>query len=104
MLRKLMPVAAAVSVLALAHSYATPPAGAVPLHIDAASRRADAGTVFVRRHWWSGRGKQRPSGVAVFIVPGVYWGPAWWDPGFSPICWKKTRQCRDCAENWVYAC
>jgi predicted FMN-binding regulatory protein PaiB len=103
MLRKLMLIAAALLALTLAHSY-SPPAEAVPLYLDAAANRTDAGAIFVRRHYWSWRYQQRQTGVAVFIVPGLYWGPAWWDPTYSQLCWKKARPCRGCAENWIFVC
>jgi hypothetical protein len=92
MLRKSTPSAAAFLAVALTHSYSPPPAAALPLHLDAAANHANADIVFVRRH------------VAVFIIPGLYWGPAWWDPNYSQLCWKKTRSCRGCAENWVFVC
>jgi hypothetical protein len=103
MLKKFMPVAVAALALALAHSY-SPTAEAVPLRPDAALCHADAGAILVRHHrryWWR---RERPSGVAVFIIPGLYWGPAWWDPAYSRLCWKKIRPCRGCAENWIFVC
>jgi predicted FMN-binding regulatory protein PaiB len=103
MLRKLMLIAAALLALTLAHSY-SPPAEAVPLYLEAVASRTNAGTIFVRRHHWSWRYGQQQSGVAVFMIPGLYWGPAWWDPGYSQLCWKKTRYCRGCAENWAFVC
>jgi hypothetical protein len=104
MLRKLMPIAAAALALALAHSYSPPLAEAVPLRLDAAVCPADTDAIFVRhrrRSWWY---RQRQSGVEVFIIPGLYWGPAWWDPAYSRLCWKKIRPCRGCAENWIFVC
>jgi hypothetical protein len=65
---------------------------------------ADADTVLVRRHWRFLRHRQQQqTGIAVFIIPGLYWGPAWWDPAYTKLCWKKIR-CRDCADNWIYVC
>ena len=103
MLKKFMPIAIAAFALALVHSY-SPPAEAVPLRLDAAVCRADAGAIFVRHHWRYWWRRQQPSGVAVFIIPGLYWGPAWWDPAYSRLCWKKIRPCRGCAENWIFVC
>jgi hypothetical protein len=103
MLRKLMLIAAALLALTPAHSY-SPPAEAVSLYLDAAANHTDAGIVFVRRHHWSWRYQQRQTGVAVFIIPGLYWGPAWWDPAYTRLCWKKIRPCRGCAENWIFDC
>jgi len=99
-----MSTAAAIVAMALVHSYSPPPAEAVPLRLDLALRRADADAVFVRRRQSSRRHEQRQSGVAVFIIPGLYWGPAWWDPAYSRLCWKKIRPCRGCAENWIFVC
>ncbi|HEY4863178.1 MAG TPA: hypothetical protein VIH65_03600 [Xanthobacteraceae bacterium] len=104
MLRKLTPIAAALLALALAQSYSPPPAAALPLHLDAAANHANADIVFARRHHWSWRQRPQQTGVAVFIIPGLYWGPAWWDPNYSQSCRKKTRYCRGCAENWVFVC
>jgi hypothetical protein len=104
MLRKLMPIAAAVLALALAHSYSPSAAEAVPLRLDAALCRADADATFVRHHWRSWEHRERQSGVEVFIIPGLYWGPAWWDPAYLRLCWKKIRPCRGCAENWIFVC
>ena len=104
MLRKFMPVAAAALALALAYSYSPIPADAVPLRSDAALYRAVADIGFVRHRWRSWRHPQRQSGVEVFIIPGLYWGPAWWDPAYSRLCWKKIRPCRGCAENWIFVC
>src|SRR5882724_11965585 len=102
MLRKFLPLAGAM-VLALAHAY-LPPAEALPLHLDAAARTTHADTIFVRRHWRSLRHRQQQqTGIAVFIIPGLYWGPAWWDPAYAKLCWKKIR-CRDCENNWIYVC
>ena len=64
----------------------------------AAGREFPSGYQASRRH------EQRQSGVAVFIIPGLYWGPAWWDPAYSRLCWKKIRPCRGCAENWIFVC
>jgi hypothetical protein len=44
------------------------------------------------------------AGIGVFIIPGVYWGPAWWDRTYARVCWKLIRPCRNCAENWIYIC
>jgi hypothetical protein len=104
MLRKLTPIAAALLALVLAHSYSPPPAAALPLRFDATANHTDADIVFVRRHHWSSRQQPRQTSVAVFIIPGLYWGPAWWDPTYSQLCWKKTRSCRGCAENWIFVC
>jgi hypothetical protein len=104
MLRKFMPIAVAALLLALAYSYSPPPAEAVPLRPDAAVCRADADTILVRHHSRFRGRRERPSGVAVFIIPGLYWGPAWWDPAYTRLCWKKIRPCRGCAENWIFAC
>jgi hypothetical protein len=103
MLRKFMPIAAAALAMALVHSYSPLPAEAVPLRVDAVAGRVDADTTLVRRRRWSWR-QERQSGIAIFIVPGLYWGPAWWDPAYSRLCWKKIRSCRGCAENWVLVC
>jgi hypothetical protein len=103
MLKKFMPIVAAALALALAHSY-SPPAEAVPLRLDAALCHADADAILVRHHWRLWGRRERPSGVAVFIIPGLYWGPAWWDPAYSRLCWKKIRPCRGCAENWIFVC
>jgi hypothetical protein len=104
MLKKFMPIAAAGLALTLAHSYSPQPAEAIPLRLDATAVYADADTVFVRHSRRTWRREQRQSGVAVFIVPGLYWGPAWWDPAYSRLCWKKIRPCRGCAENWIFVC
>jgi hypothetical protein len=104
MLRKLMLIAAALLSLALAHSYSSLPAEAVPLRLDAAATHADTGAIFVRHRWRSWQRPQQETSVAVFIIPGLYWGPAWWDPAYSRLCWKKARICRDCEKNWVFVC
>jgi hypothetical protein len=101
MVRKFMPIAAAALTLALVHSY-SPPAAAVPLRFDATTPRADA--IFARHRWWSWRRQPQDTSVAVFIIPGLYWGPAWWDPAYSRLCWKKIRPCRGCEENWILVC
>jgi hypothetical protein len=102
MLRKFMPIAAGLLALALARSYSPPPAEAAPLRLDAATSQAD--TIFVRHRRWSWRPRQQGTGVAVFIIPGLYWGPAWWDPAYSKLCWKKARLCPGCEKNWVSVC
>jgi hypothetical protein len=104
MLKKFMPIAVTALALALAHSYSPPPAEAVPLRLDAALCPADAGAILVRHHWRFRGRRERPSGVAVFIIRGLYWGPAWWDPAYARVCWKKIRPCRGCAENWIFVC
>ena len=104
MLRKFMPIAAALLALALVHSYSPPPSEAIPLRPDAVARRADTGVILVRHHWRFWGHRERQSGVEVFIIPGLYWGPAWWDPAYSQLCWKKIRPCRGCAENWIFVC
>jgi hypothetical protein len=104
MLRKFTAISAAALALALAHSYSPPPAAAVPLRLAAPLRHAEAGATFVRRRWWAWSQREGKSGVAVFIVPGLYWGPAWWDPDYSRLCWKKIRPCRSCAKNWISVC
>jgi hypothetical protein len=104
MLKTFMPIAAAALALMLAHSYSPRPAEAFSLRLDATASGTDADTAFVRHRRWSWRREQRQSGVAVFIVPGLYWGPAWWDPAYSRLCWKKIRPCRGCAENWIFVC
>jgi hypothetical protein len=101
MLRTFMPIAAALLALALVHSY-SPPAQAVPLYLDAAPIHADA--IFVRHHRASWRHQPQDTSVAVFIIPGLYWGPAWWDPAYSKLCWKKARICSNCEKNWVFVC
>jgi hypothetical protein len=53
---------------------------------------------------WRLRRSQRPSGIAVFVVPGLYWGPAWWDPNYSKLCWREIQPCKNCAKNWAYTC
>ena len=50
------------------------------------------------------RRARQTAGVGVFIVPGIYWGPAWWDANFRRVCWKLHRHCRNCAQNWIYVC
>jgi hypothetical protein len=91
---------AAVLALTLAHFH-SPPAEALPLAAGVAGAKSEA--VFVRWRWWS-RQRTRQSGIAVFIVPGLYWGPAWWDPNYTQLCWKKIRPCPNCLENWIYVC
>lgn len=44
------------------------------------------------------------SGIGVLIVPGLYWGPAWWDATYSRVCWRQIRPCQHCAPNWAYVC
>ncbi|HLL28112.1 MAG TPA: hypothetical protein VKT73_10780 [Xanthobacteraceae bacterium] len=103
MLKKLMPAGAMALVLALAHSSSPQPAAAVPVQPGAAKRGAEAATIFVRR-WIVSRYDPQPSGVPVFIIPGLYWGPAWWDPNYSKLCWRKVRACKECAEKWIFVC
>jgi hypothetical protein len=76
------------------------PAAATPLSAGAfAGESVPGGIEFVRRHRHRGwRGSGRTSGVPVFIVPGIYWGPAWWDPNYS-----RNRSRRNC-NNWFFAC
>jgi hypothetical protein len=51
-----------------------------------------------RRHRDNDRyGSRR--GVPVFIVPGLYWGPVWWDPNYN----RQNRNRRKC-NNWIFAC
>jgi hypothetical protein len=37
-------------------------------------------------------------GVPLFVVPGLYWGPAWWQADSG----RRDRSRRQC--NWLFAC
>ena len=84
--------------------YLPPSAEALPLHSDASVQRADDDTILVRRRRLQWRARQGQTSIPVFIIPGLYWGPAWWDATYARLCWKKTRECRTCPEHWVYTC
>ncbi len=81
------------------------PSDAAPIHpnqsLAAVSAETDL-TDLVRR--WRFRRAKQSSGIGVFIVPGLYWGPAWWDSTYSRVCWRQMRPCYHCTQNWVYVC
>jgi hypothetical protein len=52
-----------------------------------------------RRHRVDDRYDPR-RGVSVFIIPGLYWGPAWWDPNYNARQNRKRGKCN----NWIFAC
>ena len=88
----------------LAYSYSPSPAKTSPFRPDTAVQSLAANTVLVRRRWRALRHREpQQTGIPVFIIPGLYWGPAWWDPAYVKQCWKKPV-CRDCANYWFYVC
>jgi len=100
---RLIAIAAFALATLLAQPY-SPPAEALPLHLDGTTYLAESDGIPVRRRRLQWRARQGQTSIAVFIIPGLYWGPAWWDPNYARLCWKKNRSCRGCPENWVYTC
>jgi hypothetical protein len=72
-------------------------AGATPLSVTGFADRGGSNVEFVRRHRRESRTQGK--GVPVFIVPGFYWGPAWWDANY----WRQSRSRRNCG-NWFLPC
>jgi|SRR6185312_9003897 len=78
------------------------PVAAAPMSVSASVAQSAGNPVeFVRSHR---RHSRRTSGVGVFIIPGFYWGPAWWDENYTRACWKEIQPCKNCARNWAYTC
>jgi hypothetical protein len=101
---RLIPIAVFAAAALFAYVVSPPVSEALPLHFDGTAQRADDNGTLVRRRRWHWSPRQGQTSIAVFIIPGLYWGPAWWDPNYARLCWQKTRPCRGCAENWVYTC
>jgi hypothetical protein len=96
-------VIAGTLLLAASSSFAPSDAAAIHPNQGLASASAESGLVdLVRRYRL--RRTRAAAGIGVFIVPGLYWGPAWWDPIYARVCWKPYRPCRNCAQNWIYVC
>lgn len=104
MTKRILPFALAACAVFAAAFFLRPAATATPLAATASLGAASESTVnFVRRR----RGHKavsRAKGVEVFIVPGLYWGPALWDANYTRACWRLIQPCKNCARNWVYAC
>lgn len=82
--------------------YPVMPVAAAPMSVSANAAQFVGNPVeFVRSHR---RQSRRANGVGVFIIPGFYWGPAWWDENYTRACWKQIQPCKNCARNWAYAC
>lgn len=108
MLKKLL-LSGAAAVFALAVSFSVAPSKAAPLHSGARTIAIKNGLVDPvrhrrRHHRKANRAQRRRSGVGVFIMPGLYWGPAWWDSAYSKACWRNIRPCPRCAKNWTFVC
>jgi hypothetical protein len=100
---KFFPFAAIAGVLWLALSPAAP-VGATPLSVSANAAQSTGSPAELVRWRWHRRSAGRASGVGVFIIPGLYWGPAWWDANYARACWKQIQPCKNCARNWAYTC
>ena len=81
-----------------------PAAKATPLAATASLSVASESAVDFVRHRRRHKAVSRAKGVEVFIVPGLYWGPALWDANYTRACWRLIQPCKNCARNWVYAC
>lgn len=103
MTKKILPLAALACVLFLAASAATAPVTAAPVSLNAPLAEM-AGSAELVRWRWRWRRNAYPSGITLFTVPGLYWGPAWWDANYARLCWRQIQPCRHCAYNWAYTC
>ena len=78
---------------------------ATPLAPTASTGAASESAVDFVRHRRERKTASRPTkSVEVFIVPGLYWGPAWWDANYTRACWRLIQPCMNCARNWAYTC
>jgi len=103
MTKRALPFALAACALFAAVFFARPAATAMPF-AAAAGVEAKSAVDFVRHRRGHKAVSRRASGVEVFIIPGLYWGPAWWDANYTRACWRVIQPCKNCARNWAYTC
>lgn len=105
MMKKFMVLAAIAGSVLIATSSPFTPGDAATIHpsesLSTAAAETEAVDLIARLRW---RRTRQAAGVGLFIVPGLYWGPAWWDPAYTRACWKQISPCKGCASNWIYVC
>jgi hypothetical protein len=105
MTKRILPLALAACAVFAAAFFLRPAAAATPLAATASLGAASESAVdFVRHRRGHKAVNRRASGVEVFIIPGLYWVPAWWDANYTRACWRVIQPCKNCARNWAYTC
>jgi hypothetical protein len=106
MLNKMLTAAVIVTACTLALPASLTPSRAAPLHPGATIGTDNfVNLVRHRRHHRNNhRSRNHRRGIGVFIVPGLYWGPAWWDSAYAKACWRDIQPCPQCAKNWAFIC